>query len=71
MLIKSMQALGVISFLFCTVCMMTIFLEFNLVSELLFGTSILTLALSLLFSLYEISISTEALKIELEDMENG
>ena len=70
-LIKSMQALGVMSFLICTLCMFTIFLELKLVSELLFGTSILMLALSLLFSLYEISISTEALKIELEDLENG
>ncbi|MFT7696305.1 MAG: hypothetical protein ACI8P2_004941, partial [Candidatus Latescibacterota bacterium] len=37
--------------------------------ELLFGISLVLLVLSLLFSLYEVQISTQAINIELERLD--
>ncbi|MCA0426221.1 MAG: DUF2721 domain-containing protein [Bacteroidetes bacterium] len=69
-LIKYMQALGVLSFFFCVLSMAFIFYgneEFPLV---LFAMSLLSLLASLGLSLYEIFISTKALQIELKDIED-
>jgi hypothetical protein len=65
-----MQALGVLSFLFCVVCMFTVFRGWNQASYVFFGGSILALIASLVLSLLEITISTRALEIELSDMES-
>jgi hypothetical protein len=69
MLIRWMQAMGASSFIFCTLTMFLIFIDLPLVAQFAFGFSLLLLALSLVLSLYEIIISTKAIEIEIEDME--
>jgi hypothetical protein len=68
-LIRRMQALGVSSFLLCALSMFLIFINFIFIAQLIFGMSIFLLVLSLVLSLYEIAISTKAIEIELEDLE--
>ncbi|WP_166267952.1 DUF2721 domain-containing protein [Marinobacter caseinilyticus] len=69
MLTKRMQAFGVLSFFVCTLSMFALFLGWQLMGVLCFGASLILLSLSLLFSLYEIVISTNAINVELEDFE--
>ena len=66
MIIRLMQLFGVLSFVLCTVSMFALFIEWGQLGEILFGSSLLLLVLSLLFSLYEVQISTLAIHIELE-----
>ncbi len=66
MIIRLMQLFGVFSFVLCTVSMFALFIEWARLGEMLFGGSLLLLVLSLLFSLYEVQISTQAINIELE-----
>lgn len=68
-LTRHMQALGVSSFIMCAVSMFLIFMERPLPAETCFGLSLLLLVMSLLVSLWEITISTRAIEIGLEDME--
>lgn len=68
-LIRRMQALGVMSFILCAVSMFLVFIRLELVAQYAFGVSIFLLLLSLIFSFYEITISTRAIEIELEDLE--
>jgi hypothetical protein len=68
-LIRSMQRWGVISFVLCTLSMFFLFLQWDIAGQVAFGTSLASLILSLLVSLYEIQISCNAIKIELESME--
>lgn len=65
-LIKQMQIFGVISLLLCTLSMYLIFLEKNTSGEILFGISLLAMAVSLFLALAEIAISTNAINYELE-----
>ena len=66
--IKHMQFYGVLSFLFCVLCMFLIFANLILAAEIIFAASLILLMVSLLFSLYEIFISIDALKLELEKL---
>ncbi|MBD2113064.1 MULTISPECIES: DUF2721 domain-containing protein [Cyanophyceae] len=68
-LIRLMQALGVSSFIVCTLSMLGLFLEQQQLAEVLFGLSLLLLVASLLTSLYEIAISTRAIEAELADID--
>ncbi|NMM27596.1 MAG: DUF2721 domain-containing protein [Glaciimonas sp.] len=68
-LIRRMQALGVMSFILCAVSMFLVFIHLELAAQLAFGLSLFLLLLSLIFSFYEITISTRAIEIELEDLE--
>lgn len=68
-LIRLMQAMGVISFLFCVVCMYTIFRGWNNASYIVFAISILCFIVSLVTSLVEITLSMHALEVELSDIE--
>lgn len=68
-LIRSMQAFGVVSFLFCVVCMFCIFKGWQDASYLIFAASTLSFVISLLLSLTEITLSMRALELELSDME--
>ncbi|MES2935101.1 MAG: DUF2721 domain-containing protein [Pseudomonadota bacterium] len=68
-LIQRMQALGVSSFILCAISMFLVFIHFEIFAQITFGTSLFLLVLSLLLSLYEITISTRAIEIELEDIE--
>lgn len=69
-LIRLMQAMGVLSFLFCVVCMYTIFRGWNEASYIIFALSILCFIISLVTSLVEITLSVRALEVELSDMED-
>ncbi|RMX03064.1 DUF2721 domain-containing protein [Corticibacter populi] len=70
-LIQYMQSFGVLSFLICALAMFAIYLEAQTAGKVLFGISIVSLALSLLLSLVEVLISTNALSIVVADMEQG
>ncbi len=67
-LIRQMQLFGILAFLFCTLAMFSLFLQQTLVGELIFGMALLLLLISLGLSLWEISISTRALRYELSDI---
>jgi hypothetical protein len=68
-LIRYMQGLGVFSFLLCVVCMYSIYVDKQKTAGILFSISLLSLAASLFISLVEIIKSTNALELELSDME--
>ncbi|MFC3282459.1 DUF2721 domain-containing protein [Litchfieldella rifensis] len=68
-LTKRMQVAGVLSFLLCTLSMFALFLSLELFGMILFGTSLISLSISLVFSLWEVMISTNALNVQLQDIE--
>jgi len=68
-LIRTMQAMGVLSFLFCVICMYAIFKGWAQASYIIFAISILCFIISLLNSLVEITLSMRALEVELKDIE--
>lgn len=68
-LTKRMQVAGVLSFLLCTLSMFGLFLSFELLGMILFGASLVTLSVSLVYSLWEVMISTNALNVQLQDIE--
>lgn len=68
-LIRNMQAFGVVSFLFCVVCMYCIFRGWNDAAYIIFAISIICFVISLVLSLIEISFSMRALELALSDME--
>ena len=68
-LTKRMQAFGVLSFLMCTVSMFLLFLGSELPGAVAFGISMVLLSLSLLYSFYEIQLSTNAINVELANFE--
>jgi len=68
-MIRNMQAFGVLSFLLCVVCMYLIFRGKQSAAHLIFASSLISLLVSLIFSLIEIFKSTRALDLELSDME--
>ncbi|WP_136249121.1 DUF2721 domain-containing protein [Halomonas borealis] len=70
-LTKWMQMAGVSSFLLCTLSMFALFLSFKLPGMVLFGISLISLSVSLFFSLWEVNISTNALNVQLRDLELG
>jgi hypothetical protein len=67
--IRMMQSLGVFSFLCCIVCMFCIYRGWLKPAEYIFAASLLSLFVSLLLSLVEISLSTKALELQLGDIE--
>lgn len=68
-LIKNMQALGVVTFLGCIICMYLIYTQFMIAANIVFAISLICFAASLSLSLLEIQLSTKALELELSDME--
>ncbi|WP_258801310.1 DUF2721 domain-containing protein [Halomonas sp. DQ26W] len=68
-LTKRMQVAGVLSFLLCTLSMFALFLSLELLGMILFGVSLVTLSVSLVYSLWEVTISTNALNVQLQDIE--
>lgn len=70
-LVKQMQAFGIISFFICVLSMLLIYFQLEVWATGIFGLSLIFLLLSLALSLNEIFISTRALDIELKDMEES
>ena len=68
-LIRNMQAFGVLSLLLCVVCMFLLFADEQIAGRYTFGISLILLIISLGLSVYEIQISVKALKLQLGDME--
>lgn len=68
MLIRNMQAIGILSLLLCVVCMFLLFAGYSTLGKYVFGTSLLLLTASLSLSLAEIQISTVAINLELSDL---
>ena len=68
-LIKYMQGLGVFSFLLCVICMYCIYNAWTPLAKFVFATSLLSLLSSLVISLIEIIKSTNAIELELSDIE--
>lgn len=68
-LIRSMQAMAVLSFLFCVICMFTIFRGWTEASYIVFAISTLCFIISLFTSFVEITLSMRALEVELSDIE--
>lgn len=64
--IRRMQAFGVLSFVLCTLSMFALLMQWSITGQMLFASSLILLVISLLFSFYEVNISTEAINIELE-----
>ncbi|MBP7282178.1 MAG: DUF2721 domain-containing protein [Leptospiraceae bacterium] len=68
-LIRNMQFFGISSLLLCVICMFFIFngeMEF---ARYIFQFSLVLLIISLTLSVWEVQISTNALSVELSDME--
>lgn len=70
-LIRAMQLFGVMSLLLCVLAMFFIYMQIGEWGSLIFGVSLILLLLSLVISVREIQLSTEALDLELSDMELG
>ncbi|NMG63391.1 DUF2721 domain-containing protein [Azoarcus indigens] len=68
-LIQYMQSFGVLSFLLCALAMLALFMHGETAGKVLFGVSIVALAVSLVLSLLEVLISTNALWVVVEDMQ--
>ena len=68
-LVRQMQALGVLSFLCCVITMYGVYEQWTQAVKYTFAVSLLSLLISLVISLLEISQSTKALEWELSDME--
>ena len=68
-LIRYMQGFGVFSFFLCTITMLCIYYEWIAVARLAFAFSLVCLMVSLFLSLVEIFKSTNALELELHDIE--
>lgn len=64
--IRLMQAFGVLSFVLCTLSMFSLLLGWLVAGQFLFASSLIFLVISLMFSFYEVNISTTAINIELE-----
>ena len=63
--IKKMQYFGVSSLLMCAISMLFLFLQMDFIGKISFGISLVSLIVSILFSLLESQISLEALRIHL------
>ena len=68
-LTKWMQFFGVLSIILCTISMFGLFLEFYEIGKKVFGLSLVVMCFSLLLSLWEVYISTNALNMELKDLD--
>lgn len=66
-LIRTMQTFAIASFLMCFVCMVLLFLEKQTAANWAFGLSLGLMIVSLVLSLWEISLSAGALKLLLKN----
>ncbi len=67
--IRYMQGFGVFSFLLCVTCMYSIYNSWTYSANIMFAFSLISLLISILFSLVEIWISTNALELMLGDIQ--
>lgn len=70
-LIRNMQALGILSLFMCVLCMLVLFAEMRLIAQSLFVASLLLLLGSVGVAFAEIQISVNALSLHLQDLDGG
>ncbi|WP_298547033.1 DUF2721 domain-containing protein [uncultured Aquimarina sp.] len=70
-LIRNMQAIAIVSFLTSVITMFLLYVEENSLANLLFGISLFALMISLFLSFIEVQISTKALSIRLDRIEEN
>lgn len=68
--IRNMQAFGVGSLFLCVVCMFILFAGELLLGKVVFGLSLLSMLMSLSYSLWEVLISVQAINLELNELES-
>ena len=68
-LIRTMQTAGVASLFLCVLCMFLLFEELFYAGKMVFGAALVLLLISLGLSVYEIFVSSNALKLQLKDIE--
>lgn len=68
-LIRDMQALGVLSLLFCVICTFLLFAGQIFLAKFIFGLSLILMIFSLALSVREIQVSIDALNLHLRDLE--
>ena len=68
-LIRNMQIVAIVSLLFSVFCMFFLFLEYQVIASWLFGLGLVGMSIALIMSAWEITISTNALEVELSDMQ--
>jgi len=68
--IRRMQVAGVLAFIACVLTMLALFLQWFQAANIIFSASLILMLISLLFSLYEVQISGQALNLQLKDLEN-
>lgn len=69
-LIRWMQEAGVLSFFFCVLTMLCIYMDYMLIANWVFGLSLILLLIALVLSVREIHISMEALNVHLNQVLN-
>ncbi len=70
-LIRNMQAIAIISFITSVITMFLLYIEQINMANLVFGVSLLSLMISLFLSFIEVQISTKALSIRLDRIEEN
>lgn len=68
-LIRTMQIAGLSGLLLCVLCMFLIYIQRQLIAEIIFGIAMILLIISLALSIWEIQISVKALDLHLSDVE--
>lgn len=69
-LTRSMQIFGISSLLLCVVSMFLMFVHYELAAIICFGVALVLLMISLIILIREIQISTDALKIHIQNIEH-
>ena len=70
-LIRNMQATAIVSFLGAVITMGLLYLEKNIIANIVFGLSLLALVVSLTLSLIEVQFSTTSLNTQLDSIEES
>ncbi|ORC35468.1 hypothetical protein B4O97_09825 [Marispirochaeta aestuarii] len=68
-LIKVMQIFGVLSLLLCVVTMFLLFFGLEIIGDIVFALSLISMIISLVFSLSELFMSVTALNLQLSDLQ--
>ncbi len=68
-LIQNMQTYGVATLLLSILSMFFIFINYQIIAQVIFATSLITFSVSIFLSFIEIRLSTRAIELELSDME--
>ena len=68
-LTRQMQIFGITSLLLCVLTMFFIYIDYHVIAVWIFGLALLLLIISLAFLIWEIQISSKALKHHLSDIE--